>query len=518
MFKKFLRIIDIIKENIFLTKDDRAFINHNLEKWCDYKLDKANGVILTDFYPLKESFIILSYFLNILAKNHESKIVVFGVKNNKWKRVFIKLYKSINASEFVNITLQNNKINKPANNLFVSLRSKDDLINLQYKGISIGIDVYETYLRTLLEPTVNITDIRLLEILVKATNQVDFLLDYFQRNKILACVLSHDCYIPNNIVAKIAYQNNIPVYLPNNRGINTSKKQFDVHNYFINFRNLFSKMTEEKQVKALKFAKERLDKRFSGEVGVDMPYSTKTAFHGKNTEDRVINKSNKPKVLILTHDFFDNPHAYSKFMFPDFYEWLKFLEKMSSEVKYDWYIKTHPDASCETIDIIHKLFGQHTKIKIVPSNISHFQLVEEGVNCAITAHGSIGHEYAMMGVKVINAAFNPHIAYNFNYHAKNIVDYEYAIKNLIKLDIRICKNEIYEFYYMRYFYTFSDSIVFNSYRKISEKLITDNLSVFYLFLNEFNLEKHIETIRHINNFLTSTKAHYFEYLRRLPGK
>ena len=205
-------------------------------------------------------------------------------------------------------------------------------------------------------------------------------------------------------------------------------------------------------------------------------------------------------------------------MFADFYEWLKFLKLISREVDYDWYIKSHPDASCETLDVIQELFGNNEQIKIVPSSTSHFQLVDEGVNYAFTAHGSVGHEYAMMGVKVVNAAFNPHIAYNFNYHAKNIEDYKYAIKNLRNLNIHICKDEIYEFYYMRYFYVFSDNIVFYSYKSALKKIATDNVSIVRLFLNEIGTVRHNEIIKHIKGFLTSEKRNYFEYSKSLASE
>ena len=43
------------------------------------------------------------------------------------------------------------------------------------------------------------------------------------------------------------------------------------------------------------------------------------------------------------HDFFDATHIYGSTLFVDFYEWLKFLGKLSETTDYDWYIKNRPN-------------------------------------------------------------------------------------------------------------------------------------------------------------------------------
>ena len=51
----------------------------------------------------------------------------------------------------------------------------------------------------------------------------------------------------------------------------------------------------------------------------------------------------KTKVLLKfnsPHGFFDSPHGIGKILFPDFYEWLDFIYKLSIKTDYEWYIKT----------------------------------------------------------------------------------------------------------------------------------------------------------------------------------
>ena len=75
-------------------------------------------------------------------------------------------------------------------------------------------------------------------------------------------------------------------------------------------------------------AQRRIQRRFSVEVGVDMAYSTKSAYVAPKCH-RLLRKSGKIKILIATHCFFDSPHSCSENTFPDFYEWIDFLGKMT---------------------------------------------------------------------------------------------------------------------------------------------------------------------------------------------
>ena len=72
---------------------------------------------------------------------------------------------------------------------------------------------------------------------------------------------------------------------------------------------------------------------------------------------------------------------------------------------------------------------KNSKIKILPRNISHNDIISSGVDLALTVNGTIAHEYALKGINVINASpNNPHASYNFNYHAKNLQDYFKLLK------------------------------------------------------------------------------------------
>ena len=112
---------------------------------------------------------------------------------------------------------------------------------------------------------------------------------------------------------------------------------------------------------------------------------------------------------------------------------------------------------------------------------------------ALTVYGSIGHEYPLFEIPVINASINnPHSSYNFNINAKSKKELENKIINIRKLKKPInqkIKNEIYEFYYMRYL---SEYYCVNNLNLIIKNLGSDfnSLLIFKWWLDNFNLNHH----------------------------
>jgi hypothetical protein len=108
----------------------------------------------------------------------------------------------------------------------------------------------------------------------------------------------------------------------------------------------------------------------------------------------------------------------------------------------------HDPASAEVIKDITAAFPHLT---IVSSSTSHHQLVKEGINVVLTCYGSVGHEYPLVGIPVLNAGYNPHIAYNFNFHARSKKEYRQYLLRLSTLKCQINPQDVYEFYYIYHY-------------------------------------------------------------------
>ena len=211
-------------------------------------------------------------------------------------------------------------------------------------------------------------------------------------------------------------------------------------------------------------------------------------------------------------------------MFPDFFEWLDFLGNITNETDYDWYIKTHPDYLAGTKEIIDGFVAKYPKFTLLPADASHHQIIAEGISCALTVYGTIAFEYAALGIPVINASRNnPHIAYDFNLHAKDVEDYRRLLIGLDELNFTIDKQQVYEYYFMRYIFNTED-LFFNDYKTTIDQLGGyDNqfcLLVYEIWLKEWNLEKHRAIISSLQSFIHSGdfRMDYRHFGRKNPLK
>lgn len=495
----------------------RRFINHNRKVWSKFRTTGADRpLILVDLFRPAEGQIVYSYFLNILAKRTNSKIMVFTTGFPYFNMPLWSVYESFNTEGYVRPELSTDQLQR-RDALVAEARegihSKNNLFDYEMSGVWCGIDIYEAYLRVHNKPTADLDDANLWKMVSHAAAAIVFWNDYFDDNKVAALVCSHDCYIYPGLICKLAYQRKIPVYLPSLRAIYLADKPHSTTlPVYRNYPAMFAQLSRAEQENARRLAKEQLERRFKGEVGVDMAYSTKSAYHHDFSETPVLRKSDKVKILIASHCFFDNPHGCGEMLFVDFYEWLCFLGRMSERTDYDWYIKTHPGPLPGTDEIIRCVLEKYPKIAMIPPNTSHHQLVKEGIRFVLTVFGSVGHEYPALGAQVITAGGNPRMAYDINWHARSLEEYEQMLSNVDTLNRQVDLERLYEFYYMHHYYVIADDLFMESYRKFTlapPVSGSDSQAVYSYFMDSLTDDRHRKIVDKIEGFLASGKHWYF---------
>ena len=453
-------------------KNEKIFIFDNFEE--------LNNTIFRGIY--------LYFFSKILKSN------LYYV-NYKFNPIFKLIYYKIGA-EKLNVRLDNDQkkeCNKLVDDFFLLINSKKDILNYEIDNLNIGMDIYESYLIKYKKPTIELISKKntyLRNIVIAALTYYIFWRDFISSNKdnITGVLLSHRNYIETNILNRISVKNKINVYTLVGTGTGIQRWRNTDLNFFKHYEDVFNQLDKNKKKEAINWSKERLNLRFEGKVGVDMPYSSKSAFSLNNQSDEISNSS-KIKILICSSCFFDNPHCYGKMIFEDFYECLSFLAKISHETDYEWYIKPHPDYLPGTIEILNECKLFFKKAEIISEHTS-FHNLKNKINYAITTYGSIGHELPLLGIPVINCSnINPHQIYDFNFTPKNKKDLEFALKNLNK--IKIYKLEdIYKFYYVHYkFFEPNDLIDEDSLNKNKAGLNDMFKNINYFCEEKINLEK-----------------------------
>lgn len=513
------RLVNLQRHDSQQSPSTQSFIEHNRGMWRDFADARSRHVVLADFHQFSGTQILWSYWLNILAEKHGARIAAYTFDPPpSWRQALNfrcspewKVWKSFNTTELVYCRPESKKISRHqlegiATTLLKEIRTKEDIFNIKIFGYPLGLDLYESYLRARRWPADPVEDPVFAKWLVNYCGWTAYWMDYFESVSVKALVVSHDCF-HHNILCRIANAAGIPVYTSNLAMAYAVPRPFMFAERCRDLRRWFDELPEPQQSSGKAWAKRKLDERLAGARSIETAYITQSPFHARKQEDRVIGKSDNLKVLIATHCFFDNPHSYSGMLFPDFYDWLVFLNSIARETTYDWYLKVHRDPLPGTMEIVEHLLGHNAPIKLVPSEASHQQLIDEDIDVALTCYGTIGIEYAALGLPVVNACRdNPHSAYNFNIHPKNRDDYRRILLDLenhakkLKIDMQ----EVYECYFMKYNFLNTEWPGALAYPKIIESVGPEESAtpkIFEYFLQHWNPEIHARIMEQEAQFL-----------------
>jgi hypothetical protein len=502
----------------------RQFVRHNQKVFFENtkSLSQHKAVVLFEFNNMQSGIIASSYLANVLAREYGALIVAYvpQIHANQRKRLAFAIkkllglqefavYKSFGTTDFLamRITdLQRERAQSLYSEIVNNLRDKRDIEKITINGIWVGDLIYDTYLRRYNKPTIDIASIQFLRFLRKSIETFVYWEDYFNSHDVQAINVSH-CSYNLAMPMRLAVERNIPAFQASLAHLyRLNKSNYIAYTDFLYFPKRFAALPESVKKAGIAESKRRIEKRFAGEVGVDMAYSTKSAY-GTMRHVQLIQKTPRKKILIATHCFFDSPHSYGNNIFPDFYEWLDFLGKMTEVTDYDWYIKTHPDYLPGTKEIIDGFLAKYSKFTLLPANASHHQIIAEGIDLALTVYGTIGFEYAALGIPVINCSLNnPHIAYNFNLHPKDVDEYRHLLLSLDTLELNINKQQVYEYYFMQHLY-YKGNLFLDNYEATIKALggysaqFTD--AVYEKWLDEWTPDKHQSIKTAIQTYIRS---------------
>lgn len=161
------------------------------------------------------------------------------------------------------------------------------------------------------------------------------------------------------------------------------------------------------------------------------------------------------------------------------------------------------------MEIIKSFVARYPKLTLLPADASHHQIIAEGIDVALTVYGTIGFEYAALGIPVINCSLNnPHIAYNFNLHPKDVDEYRSLLLGLDTLEFKFDKHQAYEYYFMQHMHN-TNNLFLDSYETTIEALggysaqFTD--AVYEKWTEEWTEEKHSKIKSAITRFIASGK-------------
>ena len=391
------------------------------------------------------------------------------------------------------------------------IKSKKDILKIKIEDVALGDLIYDTYLRENDLITIDINDQKFKRFILKTVHLFYYWKNFYRTNKVKAIIASHSVYL-TALPLRAAMKYNIDCYCVNHHAaFRLTKKKPLVWANFDDYPKIYNQLPKIIQKKGVLIAKSQLNKRFTGKKDmlykISDPLKEGTFLPGKKFNKRVLNNNKNFKVLIAAHDFNDAPHLHKDLIFEDMYEWLDYLGKFSIKKKnIDWYIKLHPAEYDKNLLKMSFFLSKYKRFKLLPKNISHNQIVKEGINCALTCYGSIGHEYPFFGIPVINSGHNPHVGYNFNYNPKSKKEYSTLLNKIELLKVnKNYKSQIFEFYMVRFFLDYG---LFNDIQ--NAKLFND-IKILDIFLKRYDQNEISKIIQDYSLFITSKKRRLIDF-------
>lgn len=493
---------------------------------------KSKKYILIEAFQTPSNRLGLSIFAPTISKFYQAKLVAFYMMPitplkflKEQIRFIFSVERSFGCSQFLFFGSKSSReFEVKAKDLLDSVGNLRELELLKYREVVIGDLIYDVYLRRFRKPTIDLTDFGLVEVTSQFLQYFDQIYKKFLNKEVAGVCVSHTVYLLG-LPSRIAAFFGVPAYQVTGERIDfICQEKSHAYTSFKYYPEMFRRLSDLEQAKGKQLAFERLNRRTSGEIGVDMFYSRASAYGSSHSTKRLLDSSSRPKILIAIHDFFDSPHSYGNNLYPDFYEWLLALVKIAERTDYSWYIKTHPDIRGDGDLVLNTFVNDFPQFQILPASTSHHQLIEEGIGVALTIFGTIGVEYPFLGIPVIAASQNqPHVRYNFCLSPKNVTEYESTLLRIDQIKPPRELDSILEYYFMHNIFMLKSWLItdYEKYFKdIGGSEFAYGWKIFEYFSQKSNsfpvqtLQKVVLKFLHTKSLFIS-REHFFSFVPRM---
>ena len=463
-----IKVFDTSKESLCIQSPQNYYI---LSLWfAATTTARANNINLVALDP------------TIFSLKHKRDILfpirlVYGLLNNffrekKWRH----LYRALGVSNQIRVNqaplIRKFYMSKDAWRIWRSLKSKEELLNLQLRGYYCGDLIYDTYLRYRIRPTVDISSISLLYFIYVAHCAIETCERLLKGNKIQNYFTSYTTYIQHGIPVRVFLKHKVNVFSAGN--LQQRLKKLTEDDYYQtsthkDYSKTFTSLSEKSDRIAV--GKSLLQNKFKGIIDQSTAYMKSSAFNLSGEQPKEL--LNFDGVIFL-HDFYDSPHIYANMLFPDFFEWVEFTFKIILKYQLNIGVKPHPNQTTESSRDIEYLKHKYPSLQWINPKTSNVHILNSGIKFGISVYGTVLHELAYHGIIPICAGDNPHAAFNFVFFPKSRDEYERMILNPGKLILPSdCQDQVATFYYMHNVYP-KGQINFNDSRLNGYSIVDDS--------------------------------------------
>ena len=409
---------------------------------------------LNNLYPLYY-FPLWTRRLNWIDKKKDIYHYFFKNKSDKFFNTFSN--KTVFSGE--NDYFDQTYIDYLYNEIILSIKKPTDVLKISIKGIVIGDLIYDTYLRFFSIPTLNDINDSKLHLLIRTS--INLFCNFektLDLHNVKALFTNHSVYIHSGIYTRLSLSKGIKVYSFGLPIYMVNKVTTDFPFHVLNF-HLFNKDLKISKDN-LKICNDAIESRLSGVIDKGISYMSTSPYTETKIEDNILNKfiEFKRNVIIYAHDFYDAPHIVNDLKFTDYYSWMKnILDNIKQDKDSKYWIKRHPNSISNSDEKLIELVSDYSlnNISILPKNITNFHVINYlKPDLVVTASGTIGLEFAYVGIPVVAINDNQYINFNFLSNCNSLEEYYSIITGQIIPKVHFDLQEILSFYYQAYYLPF----------------------------------------------------------------
>jgi hypothetical protein len=397
--------------------------------------------------------------------------------------------------------------------------TKEDLESYELAGVHLGDLIYDQFLAEFKEVTLELADPRLWHIAKRAIELFHFFTPIFEKNHIVG-VFGVNAYL-SGVVARMALARKIPAFQTDIL-IERLRVPMVDGNFTQDLPMEFERSGLNRHSEVVLEAERYVQDFIQGKpVSPIFGHSFQSFLPSAEAPDQLLSKTDRLKVLIAPHNpFSDSPHAVGKALFPDYGEWLNFIGLLTESCDYDWYIKIHPDRRDPWLleknrEWIRDFCERFARITLLPEDASHHQLIREGIGAVLTVHGSIGFEYTLRGIPVVNASINnPHRPFGFTLTPSSREELVEIVSRLDSFDYpNPPLDDVVKYCYMWLFHIYKGPLFPNLHalaESFAGRPVWDTPEIYGLLIAEWGSDRNIAVRRSLPAFFRSNDRLWLE--------
>lgn len=357
--------------------------------------------------------------------------------------------------------------------------SPEEAVAVRIEGMPVGDLLYNTYIRNRAAATMENGEWLMRQVTQTARAIHAGCKHYFAERKPSLVVTFDSQYIESGILARYAVAQGVPAFrFYHNFLITPFDPTCDDNGFplfakdypFYRLKERFERLESGEREQGRAAAEAALAKKLGGQPDASIFFS-ENCYRTPGAE-RITNATDKKKIVVFLHDFTDAVYPYRWKLFPDHWLWACHVLERAKDTPYEWYVKAHggfPKRAAINDGVVKKLMKLYPHALPVDQKASHYQLIEEGISSVFTSHGSVAHEFPYLGVPVVNAGDNMHIAYDFCEHPRTIEELDELIARAGELSVPDgARQEILEYYYMSYVGRLGGAVALQGIPEIAE--------------------------------------------------